>query len=103
MPDMERYAKGAHAVLDIKYHIVWKTKYSYKVLQADVGIRTREIIKLICAEKEMSIIKGNIRPDHIHVLVSAPAYMSPSKIVQLLKGRSSYLLQREFPELRKRY
>jgi uncharacterized hydantoinase/oxoprolinase family protein len=26
----EIYAKGAHTVLDIQYHYVWKTKYSYE-------------------------------------------------------------------------
>ena len=48
-------------------------------------------------------MKGNIRPNHVHLLVSAPAYLSPSKIVQIIKGRSSFLLQREFLELRKKY
>ena len=34
---------------------------------------------------------------------SGPFSLSPSKLVQFIKGRSSRLLQREFPELRKRY
>ncbi len=51
----------------------------------------------------MEVIKGNVRPNHIHVLVSAPSYLSPSKIMQYLKGKSSYRLQREFPSLQKRY
>jgi putative transposase len=37
------------------------------------------------------------------MLLSAPAHLSPAKLVQLLKGRSSFLLQREFPALRKKY
>ena len=47
--------------------------------------------------------KGNVRSNHIHVMVSAPAHLSPAKIVQYLKGKSSYRLQREFPQLQKRY
>jgi putative transposase len=35
--------------------------------------------------------------------VSAPAYFSLSKVAQLLKGKSSYKLQKEFPDLKKRY
>jgi putative transposase len=27
-----RYRKGAHTVYDIKYHLVWVTKYRYHVL-----------------------------------------------------------------------
>ena len=51
----------------------------------------------------MTIVRGAVSPDHIHVLVAAPPQVSPSKLVQFIKGRSSRLLQREFPALRKRY
>ena len=103
MFNKDRYSKGAHTVFDIKYHFVWKTKYSYKILKGDLALRTRDLLRIIAAEKDVKIIKGNIRPDHIHVLVSAPTYFSPSKIAQLLKGKSSHRLQKEFPQLRKRY
>lgn len=99
----ERYRKGAHTVTDFKYHFVWKTKYSYGVLRGEIGTRLRDIIRQICVEKELDIVKGNVRPNHIHVMVRAPSHLSPSKIMQYLKGKSSYRLQREFPKLRKSY
>lgn len=37
------------------------------------------------------------------MLLSCPTNMAPSEIMQRLKGRSSKLLQEEFPELKKRY
>jgi putative transposase len=37
------------------------------------------------------------------MLVSSPTHIAPAKIVQYLKGRSSRLIQEEFPELKKRY
>ena len=82
---------------------MWKTKYSYGVLRDDVALRVRDIIREICAEKGLQVVKGHIRPNHIHILISAPAYYSPAKIAQYLKGKSSYRLQREFPSLQKRY
>jgi len=36
-------------------------------------------------------------------MLSCPTDLSPSKIAQYLKGRSSRLIQDEFPELKKRY
>jgi putative transposase len=90
-------------VSEIKYHFVWKTKYSYGVLNGEVSQRTRQIIREICAENGLTIISGNVRSNHIHVLISASADIAPSKIAQLLKGKSSYRLQREFKELQKRY
>lgn len=103
MGDRERYRRGAHSVTELKYHFVWKTKYSYPVLRGDSGLRLREVLRMICVEQALTIVQGNIRPNHVHLLVSAPAHLSPAKLVQYLKGKSSYRLQREFRELQKRY
>ena len=99
----ERYRRGAHTVTDFQYHFVWKTKYGYRVLKEEIGLRLRDMIKEICSEHQMDIMRGNIRANHIHILVRAPAHLSPAKMLQYLKGKSSYRLQREFPELQKKY
>ena len=78
----DRYRRGAHTVLDLKYHFVWKTKYGYPVLEGNIALRTREIIRQICSEKSMSAVRGNVRANHIHILISAPSYLSPAKIAQ---------------------
>ena len=103
MVDRERYRRGAPTVAELKYHFVWKTKYSYPVLRGEIGLRLREILRMICVEQGMTIVQGNIRPNHVHLLVSAPTHLSPAKMAQYLKGKSSYRLQREFRELQKRY
>ena len=76
------YIHGEHSVHDIKYHIVWITKYRYKILTGKVAQRVRELLIQGCRAR------GNI---------------APSKIAQYLKGRSSKLLQDEFRDLGKRY
>ena len=100
---MVEYRRSAHAVFDIKYHVVWITKYRYKILRGRVAERARDLVRQICAAREVVIVRGAVSPDHIHLLVSAPAHLSPAKLVQYIKGRSSRRLQDEFPELRKRY
>ncbi len=99
----DRYRKGAHTVYDIKYHFVWKTKYNYAVLKGDVALRTRQIIREICEGRALKIVSGNVRANHVHLLVSCTTDMAPSKIVQYLKGKSSFRLQKEFRELQKKY
>jgi putative transposase len=94
---------GAHTIYDVKYHFVWKTKYGYAVLKGNMALRTRQIIREICELKGLKIVSGNVRANHIHLLVSCPTDVAPSKIIQYLKGKSSYRLQREFRELQKRY
>jgi putative transposase len=97
------YRTSAHALSDIKYHVVWITKYRYKILRGDVAERARDLIRQICESRELKIIRGAVSPDHIHLLMAAPPQLAPSKIVQYIKGRSSRRLQAEFPQLRKRY
>lgn len=100
---MAQYKKGSHTVYEIKYHFVWVTKYRYHVLKGNVAVRLRELLKQGCEVRDIEIIRGSISKDHVHMLVSCPATLAPSKIAQYLKGRSSHLLQDEFPELKKRY
>ena len=99
----DRYRRGAHTVLELQYHFVWKTKYGFPVLRGDIALRLREMLKAICVEKEMVIVRGNVRANHVHMLISAPSHLSPAKMAQYLKGKSSYKLLREFSDLKKRY
>jgi REP-associated tyrosine transposase len=100
---MGEYRFSGHAVWDIKYHLIWITKYRYKILRGEVAERAREVIRQVCQAREVSIIRGAISPDHVHMLVAAAPQLAPAKLVQYVKGRSSRRLQEEFPHLRKRY
>ena len=100
---MVEYRTSSHAIWEIKYHIVWITKYRYRVLRGEVAERARDLVRQICEAREVRIVRGAVSPDHIHMLVSAPPQLAPSKLVQYVKGRSSRRLQEEFPHLRKRY
>lgn len=100
---MGGYRKSSHAVYDIKYHVIWVTKYRYKMLRGPIAIRARKLIRQGCEARGITIWQGSVRKDHIHLLLSCPPSMALSKILQYLKGRSSRLLQDEFLELKKRY
>jgi putative transposase len=97
------YRKGSHSVFDITYHFVWITKYRYPVLKGDFAIRIRDIIREVCTACDVKILKGVVSKDHIHLLVSCPPTIAPSKLVQMMKGKSSFKVQQEFLEIRKRY
>jgi putative transposase len=85
------------------YHYVWVTKYRYHVLTGEVALRARELIRQTCLSRNITILSGSVGKDHVHILVSCPPSLSPSKIMQYIKGRSSRILQDEFPHLKKRY
>ena len=100
---MTAYNFGAHCVYYHRFHIVWATKYRYKVLQGDIRERARTIIKQTCAELGVEIVDGVLAKDHVHMFLSVPPKHSISDVMQRIKGRSSRRLQQEFPALKKRY
>ena len=76
---------------------------AYHVLACAVKLRAREIIHQICIRRELYIQKGHVSKDHVHLLISSPPHISVSETMQKIKGRSSRMLQQEFPHLGKRY
>ncbi len=66
------YRYGSHIIYNIEYHFVWVTKYRYKVLTGELGVRVRDLARQSCEAFEIRILKGVVSKDHIHILVSAP-------------------------------
>ena len=41
---MTEYQSNSHAKYDIKYHIVWITKYRYKIITKEIGERLKSLL-----------------------------------------------------------
>ncbi|MGE3527349.1 MAG: IS200/IS605 family transposase [Gemmatimonadales bacterium] len=100
---MELYRTSAHTRFDIKYHLVWTTKYRKRVLRGPVAQRLREVVREVCRAHEVEILQGHIAPDHVHLLVSVPPNLSASKLMQYVKGKSSRKLLMEFRPLNRAF
>ena len=98
---MEHYRRTAHTKFDIKFHLVWIAKYRKKLLKGDVGLRLRQIVRTICAELEVEILKDHVSVDHVQLFVSCPPHVSASYLLQRVKGKSSRRLLREYSHLNK--
>jgi putative transposase len=96
---MEHYRRSSHTVFDIKYHLVWITKYRKPVLRGPVGERVRDLIREICRARDVEILKGHVSADHVHIFVSVPPHMSVSQLVQSIKGKTSRKMLIEFKAL----
>ncbi len=100
---MSDYRHGSHTTFSIHLPIVWITKYRHKVLRGEVAERVRAIVREECQKAGVDILQGHISSDHVHVMVSIPPHVTISRLVQRMKGKSSYRLLAEFPHLRKRF
>jgi len=101
MPNDQR--TNGHTVSRLTAHLVWSTKYRYPVLKGDIKIRCRSILIQVCESEDISILKGVVSNDHVHMHIEYHPSHSVSGLVKKLKGRSSRKLQQEYPELKSRY
>ena len=100
---MENYRKSSHTVYDIKYHIVWVTKYRKPVLRGEIAERLRDLIREISKARDIEILKGHVSRDHVHVFLSVPPHLSVSQLVQSLKGKTSRKLLMEYKSLNRAF
>ena len=100
---MQHYRKGSHTVYDLKYHLVWITKYRKPVMRGDIAVRVRDLIREISRSMDVEILKGHVARDHVHLFVSIPPQVSVSNYVKAVKGKSSRKLLSEYRRLSKAF
>lgn len=93
----------AHSTWRCEYHIVFAPKYRrqiiYKELKKDIG----EILRKLCNEKKVEIIEAEACPDHIHMLVSMPPYLSIAQFVGFVKSKSALMIFDRHANLKYKY
>jgi len=100
---MSTQRSNSHTVSRLTVHIVWLIKYRYSVLEGDIQIYCRTILIQICDSEGVQILKGVVSKDHVHMHIDYRPSQSICELVRSMKGRSSRKLQKEFPELSKKY
>lgn len=81
-----QYNTGSHCVFYHRYHLVWSTKYRFKVLHGQVRLRVRDICRQVCRENDVEILRGVLSSDHVHMFVSVPPKLAISDLVRRMKG-----------------
>jgi len=98
----DRWTHSNKATFNINFHLIWCTKYRRNVILSPIDSRLKEIINNIVTSLDCNIKSLEIMPDHVHILISTSPVHSPHYIVQQLKGKSSNILRKEFPNLKSR-
>ena len=93
----------SHTTWNCKYHIVFAPKYRRKIIFGELKQDIANILSMLCKRKEVHIIKAEICPDHVHMLVEIPPKMSVSDFVGYLKGKSTLMIFERHANLRYKY
>ena len=100
---MEHYRRSSHTVYDLKFHLVWITKYRKPVSTGEVASRMRELVREVCKARDVEILKGHISREHVHIFVSVPPQLSISELMKSIKGRTSRKILVEFKTLNRQF
>jgi putative transposase len=99
-----KYEHYEHSVGVMMLHLEWVTKYRYKMFRKQEYLKIAEAcIRKSAFEHKIKIIKISVMPEHVHCVVQVALSISASKVLQILKGRSSYLFFRLHEKARLRY
>ena len=93
----------AHSTYRCEYHIVSAPKYRRKEIYGQLKKDIGEIIRKLCNEKKVEIIEAEACPDHIHMLVSMPPYISIAQFMGFLKGKSTLMIFDRHANLKYKY
>lgn len=95
--------RTAHSTYRCEYHIVFAPKYRRKEIYGQLKKDIGTIIRKLCEEKKEEILEAEACPDHIHMLVSVPPYLSIAQFVGFLKGKSTLMIYDRHANLKYKY
>ena len=93
----------AHSTYRCEYHIVFAPKYRRQIVYGQIKKDIGEIIRKLCNEKKVEIIEAEACPNHIHMLVSIPPYLSIAQFVGFLKSKSTLMIFDRHANLKYKY
>jgi len=96
---MARYQTGAHTKHRLQYHVVWIPKYRKRILRGKIAIRLKRLLYEACKVNRWWISEISIQEDHVHIVIQASPSDSLAEVVQILKGGTSRVIRKEFPDL----
>ena len=92
------YRKKAHSVFLLTYHIVFVTKYRRPVITDRIGDYMKEHVAYLCGRFNGELLSAETDRDHMHLLVSMPPDIMPSRLIGTLKTQLSKEVRAAFKE-----
>ena len=81
---MGEIKSSAHSKWRCQYHIVFAPKYRRKEIYGKLKTDIGQILRKLCNEKKVEILEAEACPDHIHMLVCIPPYLSVAQFMGFL-------------------
>ena len=90
---MHEYRRAADTVYSLHYHFSCLSRsIASRRWRGEVGTEVRDLMRQICRNQDAKILQGHILPGHVHLLLSVPPHLAPSRVIQAIKGKTSHHL-----------
>lgn len=93
---MYEWRTGRRCIFKNNAHLVFVTKYRHGVFTKEMLDRTKEIMEETCQQMDCELLEFGGEHNHIHMMISIHPKVAVSNLVSKLKGKSSYMLRREY-------
>ena len=85
-----------------RYHVIFCPKYRRPVLREPIAERFKEVVLSMQEEQNFIVLEMEVMPDHVYLLLDVDPTVGINILISRIKGRTSNVLNREFPELKRR-
>ena len=97
-----KYRTTNKTISSCQYHVIWCTKYRRKVLDSQMQVHLKQLIRDKQDEYGYEIREVETQAEHIHLLIEIPPTDSIDKVVGKIKGYTAKVLREEYPSLKSR-
>ena len=101
---MSGFKKLSHSIWECKYHIVFCSKYRYRIFDSQIGEYAKQQVYQLARQKDLVEVEEiNVQPDHVHTILSVPPKYAISDMMGFLKGKMALNLFHRYERLGKQY
>jgi putative transposase len=93
---MYEWRSSRSRVFKNNIYLVFVTRYRWDVFSKEMLGRLSEIFEETCSQMDCELLEFGGEHDHIHIMVAVHPKLAVSNLVGKLKGKSSYMLRREY-------
>lgn len=98
---MSKYYASSHSTYNVGYHVIFCTKYRYRLLRYGAEQSLRGFLAEAASNLGITIRTMETMPEYLHLFIAAPPSLPVQHIVKYLKGYASYYLRMQYAYLRK--
>lgn len=94
-----QYRSKDTSVYRLIYQMLVLTRYRKPLFEPQVAVMLRQVIRAVCSEHDINILKGRVNPDRMELIIEAPPALAADEILNIIKAQTLSILAEEFPKL----